>query len=86
MRRSASAVVSLLLLAGLAGGAENPERHTRFLDDFKAMNGEINLVFVGDSITEPKDIMPDAPHPNARGYEVWAEAIRPTLQKMMAGK
>ena len=30
--------------------------------------------------------MPDALHPNARGYEIWAEAIRPTLQVMMAGK
>jgi lysophospholipase L1-like esterase len=231
MRRSASAVVSLLLMAGLAGGAENPaatpavknpERHTRFLDDIKAMNGDISLVFVGDSITDgwrnkgkavwdkefaplkalnlgiggdrtqhvlwrlqngeldgykaklfvimigtnnggdsaenvaagietivkeirtrqpqakalllgifprsatpdkrrekndetnkivaklddgkmvkyldigekflaadkslPKDIMPDALHPNARGYEIWAEAIRPTLQRMMADK
>jgi lysophospholipase L1-like esterase len=231
MRRSVAAVMALVLLAGMARGAENPaftpavknpERHTRFLDDIKAMNGDISLVFVGDSITDgwrgkgkevwqkeyaplkalnlgiggdrtqhvlwrmqngeldgykaklfvlmigtnnggdsaenvaagveaivkeirtrqpqarvlllgifprsvnpdkkrekndetnkilaklddgktityldigekflaadkslPKDIMPDALHPNAKGYEIWAEAIRPTLQRMMGAK
>ena len=29
------------------------------------------------------DIMPDALHPNHRGYEIWAAAIQPTLDKMM---
>ena len=30
-----------------------------------------------------KDIMPDALHPSARGYEIWAEAITPTLKEML---
>jgi lysophospholipase L1-like esterase len=30
-----------------------------------------------------KDIMPDYLHPNAKGYEIWAEAIDPTLKKML---
>jgi lysophospholipase L1-like esterase len=29
------------------------------------------------------DIMPDGLHPNEKGYEVWAEAIRPKLSELM---
>ena len=31
----------------------------------------------------PPDIMPDALHPNHKGYEIWADAMQPTLNKMM---
>ncbi|MCY3019574.1 MAG: GDSL-type esterase/lipase family protein [Planctomycetota bacterium] len=31
---------------------KDPQRHTGFLDDIKNMHGTINLVFVGDSITD----------------------------------
>ncbi|HLX59693.1 MAG TPA: GDSL-type esterase/lipase family protein [Planctomycetota bacterium] len=31
----------------------------------------------------PKEIMPDFLHPNAKGYEIWAEAILPTVKEMM---
>jgi len=44
-----------LLMAGEATTTPivfKPERHTAFLADIKAMNGDINVVFVGDSITE----------------------------------
>lgn len=30
-----------------------------------------------------KDIMPDALHPNAKGYEIWADAMQPLLDEMM---
>ena len=30
-----------------------------------------------------KDVMPDALHLSARGYEIWAEAITPTLKEML---
>ncbi len=29
------------------------------------------------------DIMPDRLHPNAKGYEIWAEAIEPSVKKLM---
>lgn len=53
-------LVALLVTAALvsAGDAavtpavKNPERHTGFLADIKKMNGDIDLVFVGDSITD----------------------------------
>ena len=31
----------------------------------------------------PRDIMPDLLHPNAKGYEIWAEAIEPSVKKLM---
>ncbi len=31
----------------------------------------------------PKDIMPDGLHPNAAGYKIWAEAMKPTLDGLM---
>jgi lysophospholipase L1-like esterase len=33
--------------------------------------------------TLSKDIMPDLLHPNAKGYEIWAEAIEPMVAKLM---
>ncbi len=31
----------------------------------------------------PKSIMPDLLHPNAEGYKIWAEAMKPTLDALM---
>ena len=31
----------------------------------------------------PRDVMPDALHPNEMGYQIWAEAMAPTLAEMM---
>jgi lysophospholipase L1-like esterase len=31
----------------------------------------------------PKDIMPDALHPNEKGYQIWADAMQPLLDEMM---
>ncbi|MGA2498468.1 MAG: GDSL-type esterase/lipase family protein, partial [Tepidisphaeraceae bacterium] len=30
-----------------------------------------------------KEIMPDALHPNAKGYQIWADAIKSTVAEMM---
>jgi lysophospholipase L1-like esterase len=48
---------------------------TRYLDiskEFLDANGEI-----------PKEIMPDRLHPSAKGYDLWYDAMRPLLEKMM---
>jgi beta-glucosidase len=34
----------------------------------------------------PKDIMPDALHPNSKGYEIWADAIEPKVAELMGEK
>jgi lysophospholipase L1-like esterase len=48
----------------------------------------IKYLDIGDKFLEadgtlPKNIMPDALHPNDKGYEIWAEAIMPTVHEMM---
>lgn len=51
---------------------------------------ESNIWFlnIGDKFLEedgvlPKTIMPDLLHPNARGYEIWAEAMEPMIKKLL---
>jgi len=36
--------------------------------------------------TLPRDIMPDLLHPNAKGYEIWANAITPVVEKFFPGQ
>jgi len=43
----------------------------------------INHVFVGPDGKVPADIMPDFLHPNEHGYQLWADAMEPTLAKML---
>jgi lysophospholipase L1-like esterase len=48
---------------------------TRYLDiGPKFLDADSNL---------PKDIMPDALHPSAAGYKIWADAMQPLLDEMM---
>lgn len=44
---------------------------------------DIGDKFLDENKDLPKDIMPDALHPNAKGYQIWADAIKPTLDEMM---
>jgi len=44
---------------------------------------DIGPKFLEPDGTLPKEIMPDALHPNEKGYEIWAEAMGPTLEEMM---
>ena len=51
----------------------------------------IKYLDIGDKFLDekkdlPKDIMPDALHPNAKGYQIWADAILPTVKDMMGVK
>lgn len=51
----------------------------------------IKYMDIGDKFLDakkdlPKDIMPDALHPNAKGYQIWADAILPTVKEMMGVK
>lgn len=39
--------------------------------------------FLAADGTLPKEIMPDALHPNTKGYEIWADAILPKVQELM---
>ncbi|MES2697238.1 MAG: GDSL-type esterase/lipase family protein [Verrucomicrobiota bacterium] len=44
---------------------------------------DINAAFLGQDGKIPFSIMPDQLHPNAAGYQLWADAMQPTLTKLM---
>lgn len=44
---------------------------------------DINAKFLDAAGKIPNDIMPDQLHPNAKGYQIWADATQPLLEEMM---
>jgi lysophospholipase L1-like esterase len=54
------------------------------LDDGKMVRFlDINASFLGNDGTIPYSLMPDQLHPNAAGYQVWADAMHPLLTEML---
>ncbi len=43
----------------------------------------INKHFLAEDGSLSREIMPDYLHPNAKGYQIWAEAMEPTLKQLM---
>ena len=46
----------------------------------------VTYLDIGDKFLQPDgtltaDIMPDFLHPSAKGYEIWADAIQPVIDK-----
>jgi beta-glucosidase len=54
-----------------------------FSDNKKIFFADINSVFLTKKGVLSTDIMPDLLHPNEKGYELWAEALEPYLQKLL---
>ena len=44
---------------------------------------DITDKFVDAQGNLPKDIMPDSLHPNAKGYEIWYDAMWPVLENLL---
>jgi len=63
--------------------AKASELASRIADGKKIFYLDINDKFLEDDGTLPKEIMPDLLHPNKKGYQIWAEAIEPTVKKLM---
>jgi beta-glucosidase len=55
-------------------------------DDKMVFYLDIGDKFLGPDRKLPRDIMPDLLHPNAKGYEIWAEAMEPTVAKLLDEK
>ncbi len=47
---------------------------------------DINEVFLDENGVLTRDIMPDLLHPGENGYQLWAEAMEPTVKKLMGEK
>lgn len=60
------------ILAKLDEGATGKVRFLSIWKQFLAEDGTLS-----------KDIMPDLLHPNDKGYHIWADTMRPTLEEMM---
>ena len=46
---------------------------------------DINSTFLDDDGNLSKDVMPDLLHPHEMGYRMWAEAMEPTIKKLIGG-
>ena len=55
----------------------------KYADDKNVFFLDINSKFMGPDGQLLKGIMPDKLHPNAKGYRIWAEAMEPTIKKLM---
>jgi lysophospholipase L1-like esterase len=54
-----------------------------YVDDKTVHWLDIGHVFLNEDGTLKKDLMPDTLHPNEAGYRVWADAMEPTIKKML---
>ncbi len=85
---------AVILLQGIFPRGEKPTDSNR--QRIKTINSMISklgdgnkVVYMdfGDKFLEPdgtlsKDVMFDSLHPSAKGYEIWADAIRPQIEKV----
>ncbi|MFN3191935.1 MAG: platelet-activating factor acetylhydrolase IB subunit [Aureliella sp.] len=55
----------------------------RFADGKQVHFLDIGDKFLDEAGVLPEDIMPDALHPNAKGYQIWAEAIEDKLASLL---
>ena len=60
------------------------ERIAKFADGERVHFLDISDKFLDEKGILPKQIMGDALHPGKKGYQIWAEAIEPTLLKLGA--
>jgi beta-glucosidase len=58
----------------------------KLADDRDVYFLDIGAKFLDQDGNLPREIMPDLLHPNAKGYMIWAEAIEPTVKKLMDEK
>lgn len=85
---------SKILLLGVFPRGEKPnlarEKIAEINQIIAKLDGTHNVTFldIGAKFLTPdglitKDIMPDFLHPNEKGYRIWAEAIEPTVKRLM---
>ena len=53
-----------------------------FADGKTVVYLNINEAFLNETGALPCEVMPDLLHPNEKGYEIWANAVKPVIEKM----
>lgn len=56
---------------------------SNFADGERVFYLDINQTFLTEDGTLTKEIMPDLLHPQQKGYQMWADAMEPTIAKLM---
>ena len=56
---------------------------SQFADNEKVYFLNINDKFLTDDGDLPKSVMPDLLHPNADGYQIWADAMESKISELM---
>lgn len=84
-----------ILLLAIFPREENPDASLRVInnntnsiieklaDNQQVFFLDINHVFLDKDGKLAREIMPDLLHPNEKGYALWAEAMEPTLKRLM---
>ena len=87
----------ILLLAIFPRGAKTDDKLRKindatngiikdYADDKTVFFLDINETFLEDDGTLPKSVMPDLLHPHEAGYKMWADAMEPTIAKLLGEK
>jgi lysophospholipase L1-like esterase len=91
-KRQPQAKVLLLGVFPRTAQADNPiraiikemnEKLAKLADDRQVFFKDIGQAFLAPDGTLPADVMPDGLHPSARGYQIWADAIREDVTRLM---
>jgi lysophospholipase L1-like esterase len=90
---------SRILLLGIFPRGEKPNEHRVTIDQInqrlaKLGGGHDGVVtyldigpkFLGADGSISKDVMYDFLHPSAKGYEIWVEAMKPTLTRLLSAR
>ena len=70
-------------IATVNAGLAKFDDGSKFADSSKTRFLDINKIFLDADGEIPRDLMPDRLHPSAKGYDLWYEAMEPTLSEMM---
>jgi lysophospholipase L1-like esterase len=93
LRRDFPQAKILLLAVFPRGAADDPVRETiadinrriaKLHDGTNVHYLDIGAKFLDAQGNIPNDVMSDALHPSTKGYEIWAEAVREPLTRLMA--
>lgn len=85
-----------ILLLGVfpRGTADSPQRKavneineiiSKYGDGKTVSYLDIGKVFLDENGEIPADVMPDKLHPNAKGYDIWYEAVKAPIAELMEG-